>query len=212
MKARKKRPNHISVVLPSASAPLVTASDVELFHASDVHLATSTLYVGSFADGAGEEQGVDYQLADNVIKNLFLLDQNDRPINLLLNNLGGDVYHGLAIYDAIKLCHNPVIATVYGQALSMASLILQAATTRLMMPHSTLMIHCGDDSFSGHHHNFQRFARETARKQALIERIYAERSGIPLSKAKKLCAMDTWLTAEESVKYGLADGIVKIRN
>jgi len=66
------------------------------------------------------ESGTDAKMAESLIKNLVILENiNKEPITIIMNNIGGDVYHGIAIYDAIKACESRVTIKVFGSAQSM---------------------------------------------------------------------------------------------
>lgn len=171
----------------------------------DYSIEHSAIYLGSFG---ASEQGVDHRLAESAIKTLFVLDQkSNSPIKILLNNIGGDWYHGMAIYDAIRACKNHVTMTVYGQAMSMGSIVLQAADTRVMMPNAAIMIHHGTDWFGGHSEEFQKHARQCRRVTNMMVGIYCERTGLSQRKVKELLKFSSYLSAKESVKLGFADHI-----
>lgn len=171
------------------------------------------LYIGSQSDGEGSEAGVDWQLAERVIKGLHYLDQKaTNGITIKMNNIGGDWYHGMAIYDAIRACKNTVSIIVYGHAMSMGSIILQAADKRIMMPNSTLMIHYGSDGYAGHSKNFEKWAEQGKRINEKMLDIYLTKikkvhPRYTREKLKAMCDYDTFLTAEETVELGLADEI-----
>jgi ATP-dependent protease ClpP protease subunit len=136
-----------------------------------------TIYMGSAGKNSEEyESGVDNFMAEFFIKGIhFLESRGNKPITILMNNPGGDWYHGMAIYDAIKTstCHCTI--KVYGHAMSMGSVILQAADHRIMMPNSRLMIHYGYNSNSGHTKVFEKWADEGKRLNYQLENIYIER-------------------------------------
>jgi len=107
-----------------------------------------------FADKQGvddvEEPGVEYSLANQLIKNIRILASlSDDSILIHMKSNGGDCTEGMAIYDAIITCPIPVTILNYTHARSMTSTILQAADWRVMMPHSTFMFHEGDSTASG---------------------------------------------------------------
>lgn len=171
----------------------------------DYSLEHSVVYLGSFGQS---ESGVDHRLAESAIKTLFVLDKSKTaPINIFLNNVGGDWYHGMAVYDAIRSCSNEVIITVYGQAMSMGSIILQAADQRIMMPNSTMMIHHGTDWIGGHSEEVQTQAKHCREITKAMIDIYCSRSGLNKQKVKDLLKFGSWISAKESVKLGLADNI-----
>jgi ATP-dependent protease ClpP protease subunit len=135
------------------------------------------IYMGSVGKTYDEnETGVDNFMAEYFIKGMHFLEARKKdPITILMNNPGGDWYHGMAIYDAIKTssCHCTI--KVYGHAMSMGSVILQAADHRIMMPNSRLMIHYGYNGMSGHTKIFEKWADEGKRINYQMESIYIDR-------------------------------------
>jgi ATP-dependent protease ClpP protease subunit len=135
------------------------------------------IYMGSVGKGYDEnETGVDNFMAEYFIKGMYFLEaRKNEPITILMNNPGGDWYHGMAIYDAIRTssCHCTI--KVYGHAMSMGSIILQAADHRIMMPNSRLMIHYGYNGNYGHTKIFEKWADEGKRINHQMENVYIER-------------------------------------
>lgn len=189
--------------------------DIDKFYDYNIYLPTSTLYMGSVETDLSEdtESGTDAKMAEQVVKGLHILDLKDREINVIMNNLGGDWDHGMAIYDAIKKCKNHVTITVYGQCMSMGTVILQAADLRILAPNSRFMIHYGTDGFSGHAKNFEKWAEDGKRLNKKMEDIYLEKMRkknpkYPRVQLKNMLNFDTIMTAEETVKLGLADKVL----
>lgn len=185
----------------------------ELFHDSGLSIATRTVYMGGAQDWDGGDTGTDVLMADRTIKNLHVLENlADTPITILMNNPGGDVYHGLAIYDAIKLSPCRVTVVVRGHAMSMGSIILQAAAERIVGPNSRMMIHYGTDGFHGHSKIFETRAAEGKKLNAWMEQLYLDRirekqPKYTLARLKKHLAFEVFLTAQQSIDLGLADRI-----
>jgi ATP-dependent protease ClpP protease subunit len=122
------------------------------------------------------ETGVDHLMAEFFIKGMHALEvKNKKPITILMNNPGGDWYHGMAIYDAIKCSQCHCTIRVYGHAMSMGSIILQAADRRIMMPNSRFMIHYGYDGKLGHAKIVYKWADEGKRVNWEMENIYLDR-------------------------------------
>lgn len=192
----------------------VNRDDIDKFHDYGLYLPTRTIHMSSeeysLDDG---ESGVDGKMAERVVKNLYVLESiNQEPITILMNNIGGDEYHGMAIYDAIKLCKSHVTIKVRGHAMSMGSIILQAADERIMAPSSRMMVHYGTWGYYGHAKTAQKWATEGQFQDAQMEKIYMERilekdPTFSLTKLKKMCDHDTFMSAAEAVKLGLADKI-----
>jgi ATP-dependent protease ClpP protease subunit len=142
---------------------------------SNVDTLNRTIYMGSIRGEIGDEPGVDAFMAESVIKSMHLLETlNSDPITILMNNPGGDVFHGLAIYDVIQTAKSHCIIKVYGQAMSMGSLILQAADKRIMMPHSKFMIHYGYDSQENNSKTVIKWIDENKRLAYFMENVYLE--------------------------------------
>ena len=98
-----------------------------------------------------EEPGVEYRMANRLIKNLDILQgiSTERPITISMKTCGGSWEEGMAMYDAILATPNPVSIVNYTHARSMSSIILQAANKRVMLPHSTFMYHEGTYATEG---------------------------------------------------------------
>jgi ATP-dependent Clp protease protease subunit len=172
----------------------------------------------------GSEPGVEYMMATKVIKNLYvLLRYNPKaPIIVNLHTCGGDLVEGLAIYDAIKLMPYEVTMISYTHARSMSSIILQAADKRLMLPHSYFMFHGGEQQASGTVKQVKSYVEFSKIAERQILDIYGDRlqdKGKFKGKTKEYIRnqlkehMDkkeeVYLTAEEAVEWGFADGILK---
>lgn len=141
----------------------------------NVDIETRTIYMGSMNTENGTELGVDYAMAEYFIKGIHILESKSQDaITIIMNNPGGDFFHGLAIYDAIKTskCHCTI--KVYGHAMSMGSIILQAADKRIMMPNSRFMIHFGYDSQDNHTKIVEKWIDEGKRLTHLMENIYLD--------------------------------------
>ena len=143
----------------------------------NLDIETRTIYMGSMGSSYEEgESGVDNFMAEYFIKGMhFLESRGKKPINIIMNNPGGDWYHGMAIYDSIKYssCVNSI--KVYGHAMSMGSIILQAADERIMMPSSRFMIHYGTDGKYSHSKITEKWAEEAKRNNHDMENIYLDK-------------------------------------
>jgi len=188
--------------------------DTEIFHDYDLHIPSRTVYLGSTGTTDGEEDGVNYLMAERAIKNLHLLDNsNENPINIIINSLGGDFVHGQAIYDTIRSCKNRVIIKANGYCMSAASFILQAGDERLIYENSTIMLHYGSATFGGEAKSVNRWAEWNRKGAEWMEKIYLEKiravnPDFSKEKLKKMLAHDCILNAYESLSLGLVDGVI----
>jgi ATP-dependent Clp protease protease subunit len=168
-----------------------------------VSLETRTIYL------VGE---IDQESAERTVKGLHLLAAaNANPITVLINSDGGDWAHGMAIYDYMRSLPNHVAAKVLGQAMSMATVILQAADQRLAYPETTIMVHHGTDSFpEGQAIDYERWAANGRHARLRMCDIYAERSGKPAAYWNRKCQHDYILTPQQALGEGLIDSIIEV--
>jgi len=158
-----------------------TNDDIEQFMDNELYRPTRTIYMGSQTYVEGSETGVDHLMAERMIKTLFILDndapEGDSPITIIMNNVGGDWYHGMAIYDAIKNCANEVHIKVYGHAMSMGSIILQAADRRSMAKNARIMLHYGSSGSNDHTKNTVKYSNEDVKLNKWMEDMFLEKIG-----------------------------------
>ena len=169
-----------------------------------------------------DEPGVEYQMSTRFIKNLRILADLDpvRPILVHMKTCGGWWGEGMAIYDAIKYAPNPTVILNYTHARSMSSIILQAADKRVMMPHGHFMLHDGTLAVRGTYKGVITNVEWAKKEHPVMLDIYASRmkekgkfSKKPKEEIKTMLEKqmnlkeDVFLTAQESVSWGLADQI-----
>lgn len=192
----------------------INKESIDRLYDYDIHVETRTVYMGSTeVDLDGNESGTDPKMAERIIKALHLLDQKNEPITIIMNNPGGDWYAGMAIYDAIKACQSEITIKVLGMAMSMGSVILQAADHRALAPNSRVMIHYGFAGMDGHSKTFQKWAEEYKRidsemESVLLAKIKEKHPTFTIDKLKELLDHDTILTARDAVNLGLADEVL----
>lgn len=170
----------------------------------DLHVETRTIYIGDGED----DTGVGPKMAEKVIKAFTIFNVTpDKPVKIILNSKGGDWYDGMSIYDVIKSSPCHVTIEVMGSAMSMGSVILQAADERVVHPNSTVMIHDGYDGFEGHPRSFEKSAEQSKKLRMRMYEIYSQRSGKDTKYWEKKSDHDLYMTADEAVAEGLADKV-----
>jgi len=155
---------------------------------------------------------VDDDTAKHVIDRLLYLDmQNNKEIQLYINSPGGYVTSGFAIYDTIKSLKSPVSTICSGLAASMGSILLSvgAKGRRFIQPHAQVMIHQPSGGARGQASNIEIQAKEIIKTRELSAKILAENCGQDFEKVMKDFDRDYWMNAEESVTYGIVDGIME---
>jgi ATP-dependent Clp protease protease subunit len=176
-----------------------------------IHFETRSLYIkGAHVEGDETSNHIDAQAAENLIKGLKILENHgSNPITIYLNTVGGCVNQGFAIYDAIKSSSCEITVCGTGQVMSMGVIILQAADYRVLTPNTDVMIHDGENSVSGIARNFERWSEYYKTLRRKMYKILSERSGRKETFWQQKMLLDTILTAEQAVMYGLADKVLK---
>lgn len=194
----------------------INRDDVDKFHDADIYIPTRTIYMGSeHEDPEHGESGTDSQMAKKFVKNMHILESlSNDPITVIMNNPGGEEYNGLAIFDAIKMAKSHVTVIAYGHAMSMGSIIIQAADERVMAPNSRMMIHEGTWGYADQHpHTLRKWTEECTKFDRWMENLYLEKirqkhPTFKLAALRKMLDHDTFFTAQEAVAIGLADKVL----
>lgn len=145
---------------------------------------------------------------------LFLESENsDKEIHFYINSPGGMVSAGLAIYDTMQYIKPSVSTLCVGQAASMGSLLLAAGEKgkRFCLPNSRIMIHQPLGGFQGQASDIEIHAKEILFLKERLNEILAKHSGQSIQTIEKDTDRDNFLSAEDSVKYGLVDKVLASR-
>ena len=144
---------------------------------------------------------------------LFLESQGDEDISLYINSPGGSVVDGLSIFDTMCFIKPDVSTVVLGEACSMGSFLACAGAKgkRYMMPNSRMMIHQVSSGSKGTAIDMKIQLEETLRLNKMLTEIYVENTGKTYEQLEIDMSRDKFMTAEESVAYGLADAIITKR-
>jgi len=145
---------------------------------------------------------------------LFLESENpDKDISFYINSPGGSVTAGMAIYDTMQFIKPDVSTLCIGQAASMGALLLTAGAKgkRFCLPNSRVMIHQPMGGFQGQASDIEIHAREILYLKDVLNKIMAKHSGQEVEKLVKDTDRDNFLSAEESVAYGLVDKVLVAR-
>lgn len=145
---------------------------------------------------------------------LFLESENsDKDIYFYINSPGGSVSAGLAIYDTMQYIKSDVSTLCIGQAASMGALLLTAGAKdkRFCLPNSRVMIHQPLGGFQGQASDIEIHAKEILYLKSRLNEIMAKHTGQSVTALEKDTDRDNFLSAEESVKYGLVDAVLTSR-
>ncbi|MBE7640881.1 MULTISPECIES: ClpP family protease [Salegentibacter] len=150
--------------------------------------------------------------AKHVIDRLLYLDmQGNDEIQFFINSPGGYVTDGFAIYDTMQSLESPVSTICTGLSASMGSILLSGGTKgrRFIQPHGKVMIHQPMGGARGQASNIEIQANEILKTRELSANILAENCGQTPEKILKDFNRDYWMDAQESLDYGIVDGIFK---
>ncbi|MFD2564517.1 ClpP family protease [Aquimarina rubra] len=154
---------------------------------------------------------VDDKSAKHVIDRLMYLDMiSNEEIKLYINSPGGYVTSGFAMYDTIKALKSPVSTICSGLAASMGSILLSVGEKgrRFIQPHAKVMIHQPSGGARGQASNIEIQATEILKTKELSAQILADNCGQEIEKVLKDFNRDYWMDAQESIEYGIVDGVL----
>jgi ATP-dependent protease ClpP protease subunit len=140
------------------------------------------------------------------VKDLSMLAASDQLI-INMNSPGGDVFDGIAIYQALLDHPAEIVVKINGLAASIASVIAMAGDRVIMGAKSSIMIHEGFTFASGDAATMRKTADMLDRVSNNIASVYADRAGGEASVWRDRMREETWYNAEEALAAGLADEI-----
>lgn len=156
---------------------------------------------------------IDDNSAKHVVERLLYLEMVDpgKEIQMIINSPGGFVTSGFAIYDAMKSISSPVSTICTGLAASMGSILLSAGTKgrRFVLPHARVMIHQPSGGAGGPASDIEIQMDEILKTKKLGAEILAANCGQTFDKIMKDFNRDYWMSAEESVEYGIVDAMLE---
>ena len=160
---------------------------------------------------------VNDQVSNSICAQLLFLEaeSSDLEINFYINSPGGVVTAGMAIYDTMQYIKPEVSTIIMGQACSMGSLLAQSGAPgkRFMLPKARHMIHQPSGGARGQQSDIEIAAQEIRRMRTELTEIYVAHNskGKSFDEINSDIERDNFMTAKESLDYGLIDEIVSKR-
>lgn len=156
---------------------------------------------------------VDDRSAKDITSRLMYLDAIDpgKEIQFYINSPGGVVTSGMVIYDTMQMIKSPVSTICMGMAASMGSILLSGGKKgkRFIFPHGEVMIHQPSGGGQGTSADLEIMAEQIRKIKELGAKILADNCNQPFEKVMKDFDRDYWMNADESVKYGIVDAVMK---
>ena len=145
---------------------------------------------------------------------LFLESENpDKDVHLYINSPGGSVTAGLSIYDTMRFIKPDVSTMCIGQAASMGAFLLSGGTKgkRYILPNARTMIHQPSGGAQGQATDIEIQAKEILFLRERLNSLLADHTGQPMEVIERDTERDRFMSAEQSVEYGLVDEVITSR-
>jgi ATP-dependent Clp protease, protease subunit len=151
--------------------------------------------------------------ANIIIAQLLFLDSqgSKEDIKLYINSQGGQVTSALAIYDTMQYVKADISTICIGVAASAATLLLAAGQKgkRLILPNGEVLIHQVMGGAQGQATDIDIHAKHILKVKKRLNEIMAKHTGQTITKIEKDADRDYFMSAEEALKYGIVDKIIK---
>lgn len=170
--------------------------DKGLDGAKELNLAVHGVIDGGWLDEEGvNTAAIVKQIAEH---------RDAKRINVSVNSIGGSLWGGVALYNALQSHPAAVVSNVHGLAASAASIIALAGKT-VMAPGAMMMIHPPMARVSGDASDMRKAAARLEAAQASLAAIYAAKTGKSVEEINALLEAETWMTGEQAVAAKFAD-------
>jgi ATP-dependent Clp protease protease subunit len=158
---------------------------------------------------------IEDQMANLVVAQLLFLESEnpDKDVHLYINSPGGSVTAGLSIYDTMKFIKPDVSTMCIGQAASMGAFLLSGGTNgkRYILPNARTMIHQPSGGAQGQATDIEIQAKEILFLRERLNSLLADHTGQPMDVIERDTERDRFMSAEQSVEYGLVDEVISTR-
>ena len=160
---------------------------------------------------------VEDHMANLVVAQLLFLESEnpDKEISMFINSPGGVITAGMAIYDTMQFIKPNVATYVMGQACSMGSFLAQAgaAGKRHILPYARHMIHQPSGGARGMQSDIEIQYKEITKMKDILTKLYVRHNtaGKTYAQLEHDMDRDTFMSAEETLAYGLVDKIIERR-
>lgn len=158
---------------------------------------------------------VEDHMANLIVAQLLFLEAEnpEKDIFLYINSPGGSVTAGMAIYDTMNFIKPDVSTVCIGQAASMGAFLLSggAKGKRYCLQNSRVMIHQPLSGYQGQASDIEIHAKETLAIKEKLNRLLADHTGQDYETVVRDTDRDNFLSAQQSMEYGLVDQVMSSR-
>lgn len=132
----------------------------------------------------------------------------DKPVTVVINSPGGDVFEGIAIYNLLKEHSKPVTVKIVGIAASAASIIALAGDKVEIAKSAFFMIHNAWTIALGNRHDMREVADFLEPFDSAMAEVYADFSGLGIEEIIDMMDSETYITGTEAIEKGFATDLL----
>ena len=160
-------------------------------------------------------EAIDENVASTIVAQLLFLEAEDpdKDINLYINSPGGSVTAGMAIYDTMQYIKPQVSTICIGMAASLGAFLLSSGQKgkRYALPNAEIMIHQPLGGVQGQAEDIKIHAEWILKTREKLNKILSSNTGQPLQIISRDTDRDNFMSADEAVRYGLIDQVIRDR-
>jgi ATP-dependent Clp protease protease subunit len=129
-------------------------------------------------------------------------------IHLRINSPGGNVFDGVAMYNALREHPARIVTHIDGLAASMASMVALAGDEVHMTGNAFFMIHDPWTISIGNAAELRKDADVLEKVGGSLEDTYRHKTGATTEQVRAWMEAETWFTADEASEAGFVDVVV----
>lgn len=145
----------------------------------------------------------------DIVRELLEIEASYERIDVRVNSMGGEVYAGIAIFNALRNSEADITIYIDGIAASIASVIAACGKPVYMSRFARLMIHSVSGGCWGNKEDLRKCIDEIDALEETLSDIYASRTGKTSEEIRTAYfdGEEHWFTADEALEAGLIDGV-----
>lgn len=157
-------------------------------------------------------QPVESNMVNSIVAQILFLEKQNpkKDITMYINTPGGEVYSGMAIYDAMQYVKCDIATVCVWLAASMGSIFLAGGTPgkRYALPHSRIMIHQPSHGTQGTISDTRIAVEEGLALKKMLTELMAEKTWQTYEQVEIDMDRDRWLSPQAALEYGIIDKII----
>lgn len=209
---KEARSEHIKINDPKSELHWLTSIEEDSFNGPrEIALLTKQFSSERKIFISGE---ITSESALSFVSQMMYLAKAKKPVSIYINSPGGSVNAGLILYDCIQaFSEKGIEVNLYcvGIAASMSAILLASGPKghRYILPHSKVMIHepILQDGLCGSASSIKKTADYILETRSITNGLLSKHTGKTIEEVDEACSYDHYMTAEESIEFGICDEI-----